>query len=234
MKKYIAFTLLFLSNLMSAQNRQILETTSGDDLSQVVPTQIQYIFPEFTSGDVHFFRSPRVNGMLNYNMLVGEMQFVKNGHIQALANVENVILVNIDNRKFFPYRRNEFTEELLSIGTTHLRVRRVGKAVPHSRRGAFGTWSSTSAITTISTINHTDGRQHELSVTERIMVTVNSHYYLVGANGRHRQIRNVNAFVRQFPGHRAQIENFVREHNIRFNNEDDLKKLLKYSGMLVN
>ena len=229
MKKCI-FLWLLLPAWVSAQNRQVIEAASGEDLTAKVSTQIQYLFPEFTGGEV-FYRNHRGSGKLNYNMLLGEMQFLENEQVLALANVRDVIMVNIDNRKFYPFNDKEFVEEFLSAGKFQLRVRYRANAAQHSKKGAYGSSSSTSSITSYSSIQ-SDGRQYNLTVAENVLVTVNYFYYLVGTNGKYTLIKNAKTFTKQFPAYRTQIETFVKEHNTRFNNGEDLKALLEYCSKL--
>ncbi len=227
------FLLLLLPVWASAQKREVIEAASGEDLTKKVSTHIQYLFPEFTSGDVYYVGTPKGSGMLNYNMLLGEMQFVEDGKVLALANVKDVILVNIDNRKFYLFNDKEFAEELLSTSKGQLRVRRKGNTAQHSKKGAYGASSSTSSITSYSSING-DNRQYNLTVEENVLITLNYFYYLVGLNGKYTLIKNQKTFTKQFPGHNAQIEAFVKEHNTRFDNEEDLKALMEYCSKLNN
>jgi len=231
MKKFVIL-LLLLPAWVSAQNREIVEAASGEDLTTKVSTQFQYLFPDFTNGEV-FYKGHNGSGKLNYNMLLGEMQFVENQQVLALANVEDVIVVTINGRNFYPFKGGEFAEELGSAGQVQLRVRYKGNAAQHSKKGAYGTSSSTSSITSYSSIS-SDNRQYELTVTEKVLVTVNYFYYLVTSNGKYTLIQNVKAFTKLFPAYRNQIEAFAKEHKTRFNNGDDLKALLKYCGELGN
>jgi len=231
MKKFL-FLWLLIPVWVSAQNRQIVEATAGEDLTQVVSTQFQYVFPEFTGGDVFYAGMPKVSGILNYNTLLGEMQFLdQNGQVLSLANVKDVTMVNIGNRRFFPFKGNEFTEELMSTGKVQLRVKRSGNAAQHSKKGAYGTTSATSSITSYSSIS-SDSRQYNLTVAENVLVTLNNFYYLVELNNKHILIKNITAFTKMFPTHRAEIEAFAKENNIRLNNGDDLKALLEFCGKL--
>ena len=229
MKRYM-FLLLLFSGWVSAQNRQVIEAVSGEDLSKKVSVQMQYLFPEFTNGDV-FYRGNKGSGKLNYNMLLGEMQFIENNQIQALDNVKNVIVVTINNRNFYPFDDKEFTETLLATGNYQLRVRRKGNVASNGKKGAYGTYSSTSSIMSYSSIN-SDNRMYDLSVQEEVLISMNHFYYLTGLNGKHVHIRNIKAFVKSFPSHRAQIDQFVKEHHTRFDQEDDLKTLLEYCSKL--
>lgn len=232
MKKYIILLLLFPS-WVSAQNRQIVEMSSGEDISKMVSGQMQYLFPEFTNGEVYYLGLPKGNGKLNYNMLLGEMQFIENGQVMSLANVKDVVVVNIGNRKFYHYNNQEFTEELLTTGKYQLRVRRKGNVAPHSKKGAYGTESSTSSITSYSSIN-SNSQQYNLTVAENVLISLNHFYYLVGIDGKYALIKNAKTFTKQFPAYRAQIEAFIKENNIQFDNGENLKTLLEYCSKLSN
>ena len=227
MKKYVILLLSLFPLWVSAQKRETVEAAAGEDLSKKASAQMQFLFPEFTAGDVYYMNMPKGSGKLNYNMLLGEMQFLENGNVLALANVKNVSVVHIGKRKFYPFNEKEFTEELLSTDQWKLRVRRKGNAASHSKRAAYGGYSSTSSITSYSSID-SDNRHHELSVIENVLISLNCFYYIVGTNGKHILIRNLKTFTKQFPAHKAQIEAFVKEHNIKFDKDDDLKKLLEY------
>jgi len=229
MKKY-PLLLLLLPVWASAQNKQIVEATSGEDLTKKVSTQVQYLFPEFTTGDVYYKRQ-NGKGKLNYNMLIGEMQFLEGDQVMSLANVRDVVVLNIDNRRFYPFNDKEFTEELMSTGKYQLRVRRKGSVAQHSKKGAYGMDTSTSAITSYSSIN-SDNHQYNLSIEGKVLITVNYFYYIVGTNGKHTLIKNSKTFTKLFPAYSAQIEAFVKENRTRFDNEDDLKALLEFCSKL--
>ena len=231
MKKYI-FLLLLHPFWVSAQNRQLVEADSGDDLSQKVSTHIQFLFSEFTNGVV-YLKGYKSSAKLNYNMLLGEMQFLENGQVLSLANLSDVIMVNINNRRFYPFNNSEFAEELMSTGKYQLRVRRKGNVGQHSKKGAYGMDSATSSITSYSSMS-SQNQQYELTVSEKVLVSLNYFYYLVGTNGKYTLIKNAKTFTKQFSAYRTQIETFVKENKIRFNNEDDLKALLDFCSKLGN
>ena len=232
MKKYL-FLLLLIPVLVSAQTRHVVEAVAGEDLSQVVSPQMQFLFPEFTHGDV-FYKGFKSSGKLNYNMLLGEMQFLENDQVMSLANVKDIVLLKIDDRRFHPFNeRGEFTEELMSTDKCQLRVRRKGNVAQHSKKGAYGMDTSTSSLTSYTSIG-VDNRQYELTISEKVLISLNNFYYLVGTNGKYILIKNVKAFTKQFPAHRAQIEKFAKDQRIRFDNEDDLKTLLEFCSNLGN
>ncbi len=233
MKKYVVLLgFMLLANFLYAQEREIIQASSGKDLTEKISNRMQYLFPEFTNGNVLYKAAAKGSGKMNYNMLLGEMQFLDvNDKVLALDNVSDVVLIVIDGRKFYPFEKSEFTEELVVTPKVQLRVRRKGNVASHSKQGAYGTTSSTEAITSYSSIG-SGNRTYELTVADNVMVTVNNLYYLVSGQNKHVMIKNQKTFTKQFPGHKAQIEAFVKEHDLRFDNENDLKVLVEYCGKL--
>ena len=232
MGKWIFLYLLIqVSVWTNAQNREVIEATSGEDLNKKVSTQMQYLFPEFTDGYVFYTGLPRSSGKLNYNILLGEMQFMDaENKILALDNVPEIQIISIGSRKFYPYDNKEFVEELLVAGKIQLQIRRRGNVASHSKKGAYGMTSSTSAISSYRNIDGVD-RTYNLAVVENVMITLNQFYYLV-INNKRIQIKNRKTFLKQFPQHKIQIETFVNERSIRFDSEEDLKILVKYCSTL--
>ena len=189
---------------------------------------MQYLFPEFTKGEVIFIGEPIANGNLNYNMLFGEMHFLDNNQqVMALSDIKNVLMVNIDNRKFYPFFQNEFTEELLSTDYCSLRMRHKASVAEHGKKGAYGMTSATSSSKSLTSMNNV-GLQFNLNPEATLLVSMNYFFYLVGTNGKHKLIKNTKTFTKQFPKNKTQIETFVKENRIRFNNSDDLKALFSY------
>ena len=231
MKKYL-FLLLLFPWLVSAQNKQVIDVASGEDLSMKISYQFQYLFPEFTNGDV-YFNGHKGSGKLNYSLILCEMQFMENDQVMALSNVKDVLMVNIDNRKFYPFNTKEFTEELLTTSKYQLRIRRKGSATQPTKKGAYGDNSGTSAITSYSSINN-GARQQDLTVDAKVVITLNYFYYLVGETGKHKLIKNVKTFTKLFPAYSEKIKVYVKEHQTQFDKEEDLKTLLNYCSKLGN
>ena len=232
MKRHVLLLVLLLTaGIIYSQDREIVKASSGENLAEVASTTIQYVFPEFTDGEVYYRSAAKGSGKINYNMLIGEMQFISpEGQILALANVSDVIMVTIGNRKFYPYTNHkEFTEEIVS-GKVQLRVKRKGNAATHSKMGAYGTSSSTSSISSYSSI-HSGATQYDLKVQENILITVNNLYYLI-TDSKYIQVKNQKQFLKQFPDHKDQIEEYIKENQISFNKEENLVGLLKYCNSL--
>ena len=98
MKKYLLF-LLLSTVIASAQENVVLDITSGENLNEKLSTDVKYVFPDFVEGQIHFKNGRRGINLLNYNMLVGEMQFMSNEEILAFSDLNNILAVVIDKRR---------------------------------------------------------------------------------------------------------------------------------------
>ena len=121
----------------------------------------------------------------------------------------------------------------MTISSYSLRVRYVGNVAMYSKKGAYGTTSATTSISSYRSIN-SDDQYRELAVQGEVLVSVNSLYYLVGENGKYTLIRNVRTFTKLFPKYRSQIEAFAQEHETYYNERDDIIALLNYCCALKN
>ena len=230
MKKSI-FLLLLFPILVAAQNNEVVEVASGETLNEKVSSGLQYVFPEFTQGQVHFSDGQRSGNMLNYNVLLGEMHFFDEEQVFAFPNLANVLVVVVNKRRFFPFNKTEFCEEIFAIDDTRLCVRRKGRAMEKSKTGAYGMETSASSVKSYNSIGST-GRQFNLGVTGKVKVSVENSYYFMNKGYKYVQIKNEKSITKQFPGHDAQIEDYVKKNKTNFKSEDDLKALIVYCSEL--
>ena len=223
---------------------QIVEVILDDvDFLNQISYSMQYLFPAFTEGVVYYKNRPKSIGKLNYNILLGEMHFEENGQTLALDNVNDVVMVVIDDRKFYPFKGDEFCEELLSTETGDLLVRHKGNMTTHSKTGGYGV-KSISSVTAVSSVllplyNSTEAKfnagitQTKFPVVQEDMILVTNYfYYLQGTNGKRTMIKNLNAFTSKYPAHKAKIRTFVKENKIKLDNRVDLIRLLDYCASL--
>ena len=227
MKKYL-FLLILLPAFVSAQESVIVNVDSGDEFSEKVSKEVQYIFPEFTDGIVYFKNGKRVGSKMNYNNYLNEMHFMDNEEVLALLDLSDISIIVIDKRRFFSFNNSEFCEEILANDKIRLCLRRMGSISEYSKMGGYGMTSSTSAIKTYSSTYGSNNVRTDLKFLGEVKLKVNNLYYLMNDKGQFTQIKNVKNFTKQFPGNNAKIEAFVKENKTDFKNEEDLKTLLEY------
>ncbi len=226
---FFTFAFLILSCGLFGQNKVVITTESGADLGSVTPTSYQYIFPTFKEGKVFYTNGKGGKGNMNYNMLIGEMQFISpdDNSVQALADIKSVYRIEIDGRIFYPYKQKEFMEELVA-GDIKLCVLRKGKAVPYSKEGGYGVSTATSSIESINQTVNTASQGNPLAIKENILVTLKNYYYLLLPSGKVVQVKKVEDVKKVFPKIPKEIDAFVKSNKSNFDNEQDLKSLIQY------
>jgi len=218
--------------LHAQQKMQIVSVTQGDDLVEQANTSLQFIFPHFTAGNVMYKNGKTIDGTLNYNILLGEMQFVDpdSKEIFALADSREIDMVVIGNRIFVPSTGKEFLE-ILFAETIQLAARYKGNRLSHGRQTPYGN-SSPAARSTDMTAVDAGGYMTSLEAKENIKITVNTDYYLI--NGKKKTlITGGKTFLKVFPKDKSDsIEQFIQQNNINFNSRGSLISLMNYCHQL--
>ena len=219
-------------SLHAQQRAQIVGVVQGEDLVERTTTSLQFVFPNFMDGKVAYKNGRTISGMLNYNILIGEMQFVdiESQSVFALADLNNVAMIEIAGRIFVPSSGKEFYE-ILYNGRTQLAVRFRGNRLSHGRETPYGNTGPSARSSDMTAVN-VDGYFSTLDAKENIRVTVNTDYYLIDGKKR-RLITNSKAFLKTFSKDKAgAIEQFIRQNSINFNNRSDLILLVDYCNQL--
>ena len=66
----------FTSVTTKAQDTKIYIVNPGQTIQEVIPDTIRYSYPDFRSGIVMFPQNEAATAMVNYNLMLGEMQFI--------------------------------------------------------------------------------------------------------------------------------------------------------------
>jgi len=201
----------------------------------------QYIFPEFTTGKIFFKDYAVGESRLNYNMILGAMQFIspEEGKVLIINDPINTILrIEINGRQFFPFKINEFTEKLTNGDITlHVRKKNNRKSVGES--GPYGASLETASSSQVHSLpepvfidSASIHKQLSDPKSKSDDPSIKRFYYLRNVKGKFNQISGSKTFEKEYPKHKDAIKEFVKENNIKFNQEDDLKKLIEYCNSL--
>ena len=236
MKKMIEtiLILLVMSNLCIAQERLKLENidvTQDQNLSENESLRnAVYIFPEFMQGKVFFKNGTTSSAKLNYNTLIGEMQFLDNDeNILSIANPQDVEFVLIDKKVFCHFSGKTFIQLVLMNENIKLFVKRFTESTEHHAKGAYGQSNTTSAITNINTTY--SFKKNELSVYKELRFNIRDEFYLEN-NGKFNKINNMKSFTKIFPQFKNEIIRFAESNKTNFKNEKDVIMLTNYCTQL--
>ena len=229
-KKYSKrFTLLLTwlavlyTNQLSAHDLTTITVKTGEDVTAVYKQM--YRFPQFTYGKVYSMNEDSANGRLNYNMLMGKMQFIdKRGDTLVLSDDNLIRLVAIDTNIFY-YNSGECVELIAGWPSAELVVSHQLKLSDEQKIGAYGLPTSTQSIENKNSFK--TNNDYRLQLNRDLFFTKETRYYLVAA-GKHFIITNKKNLLKLFPKQNAMIENYLQKNKADFKNEIDLKNLINY------
>lgn len=234
MKKPLIFlaALLCIASVSAQQkNDKPLKIKDGEDVTKSIPKNSQYIFEEFTDGTI-WFKDQTAAGKLNYNIILEELQFVDpaTGEVRTLANPQEVRLVKIGDKFFYPLGGKRFGE-LLVDGTYKLVVARKGELLDMGKKGAYGTLNQTAAIDTYSSMQ-VNNNTTSLETHKYIKVKEKSTFYVI-VDGKPSMIKSSKSLLKSFPSDKAaKLKAYMEEKNLQVTELQDVISLVNYSNSL--
>ena len=230
-KKYSGRSILLLfgfailyANQSSAQTITTIRVKTGEDLTAVYKEM--YRFPQFTYGKVYFMNKDSATGRLNYNMLMGKMQFIdKRGDTLILSDNNPIRLVAIDTNLF--YCNKEGCVELIAgLPPAELVVSSHLKLADEQKIGAYGLPTSSQTIENTNSFK-ANASDYHLLLNKDLVFTKEISYYLIDAN-KNFITANKRNLQKLFSKQKDSIENYLKENPVDFKSEADLKNLFSY------
>ena len=96
--------------------------------------------------------------------------------------------------------------------------------------GAYGTRSETTAVQSYGSVM-SNGQSYQLQ-GEKMIVGNRHHIYWVEKDDKMKQFRNFKQFAKIYSKHRAEIEKYIGENKVNFENVDQIVKLCSYADSL--
>jgi hypothetical protein len=212
--------LLFFAGALGAQ-AGTFTIKPGQDFYEAIPFNDIYRYPAFIIGNVSFKDGRSVDGRLNYNLLIKQVQFIDpKGDTLSLAD-ENTIKHIIINKDTFFYS-NEYVRQVASWKTIKLAESDYYKEFLQ-RPGSYGLASAATASNTITSLL-VQGKKFEIN-SDQEMVLVRAKKYFIGTKFNEFFPADRKVLLKAFPKHRKNIEGFIEENAIDIANKEDLVKL---------
>ena len=207
---------------LHAQQGKTIFLKSGQSSVDVLKFNDIYQYPVFKKGLVEFVNGLKANVLLNYNLLLGEMDFIdKKNDTLSLADAENLKWIIIENDTF--YYNEIYIQSLASHGAVKVGKSQEWKVIRTDQLGAFGQKVLTSNIN----FEYLGERRHEkLTVKEDVNIALKSEFYISSKNKF--QPLNKKNLLKQFPKSDKKISAFMNQENISLDNEADLIQLFDF------
>lgn len=183
-----------------------------------------YLFPEFTKGTVLMKTGVTKEALLNYNALTEEMIFENSGVRLAVAQIEKIDTIFINDRKFFPINGKFF--ELLYHSKYDLYAEHKCNIKDPGKPSGYGGSSQTAATSTYSSY-YSGGRVYDMKLPESVETNPFTICWLKkdGVLIKFISLRQLSKF---FEEKSSQFKRYVKENNVSYDDQKSLIGLIRF------
>jgi len=232
MKKiaFLVCAVITLNFSLSAQKNDLITVRSGHRILDYFPFQERYRYPEFMVGKVFFKNNVFSVFKLNYNYLLGEMEFIQSGDTLIIANKKDMKYIQVAGDTF--YYDKIYLEHIAFIGNMEITLSQYYKLKEIQKKDAYGVSSAGSATQTYGSLP-SDGNFYKLSANEDLIFQKIREYYLSTGNSGIIPFKKKH-ILQVFPQYADDIKNYLKSNDVDFSSGDDLVKLSGFIAGLKN
>lgn len=183
-----------------------------------------YLFPEFTKGVVLMKTGASKEALLNYNALTEEMIFENSGVRLALALVENIDTIFINDRKFF-LLNGKFVE-LLYHSKYDLYAEHKCTIKDPGKPAGYGTSSQTGATTTYSSF-FSGNRVYDMKLPEAYETNPFTVCWLK-KDGTLIKFVSLRQLSKSFEDKSGLFKKYVKDNNVSYDDQKSLIGLIRF------
>lgn len=189
-----------------------------------------YLFKEFTQGSVALKNRTFVKTTFNYDTLHDKLLYMDGDQIMELSDYSDVQSVFIGERMFIPQGRSLYEVVDLGESPSKLLIKWHQKKNPLGKKGAYDQVNHATNAVSI------DPEYYSISLKERggeeVFDTVVENSYGILTQGKFKKFNDRRSFLKQFPDHKADIENYIDGNHLLFNRPDDVIAIARYAVQL--
>ena len=190
-----------------------------------------YRFPDFIQGFVRYKNGNNTTAKLNFNMANQEMHFMSsNGDTLAIDKPMEILSIVLDTTVYYSCKEGYL--EVFSRYDSILLTAKLRLKNQNDKIGAYGQPNPSSSIDNYrSFIDH--NRVYSLTTREHVTFSYDVTIYFV--DNKHQAFKATKAnLFKMFPGKKGEIEKYLRQHPVNFNNRTDMEQLVSYVTGLYN
>ena len=215
----------FFAFNLCAQTKERIVLKAGEDISAALSSHGMYRFATFKPGIVKFKDGTFGKALLNYNVILNNIQFINpKGDTLALDDLNLIDSIRIDSNVF--YYDKGYVQVINDNNDIKLVMRQVN-SFQYLKKGALGLPNPTVHTFSYEQVPNEAYNGTRLLINEDVVILKETFYYLVYK--KFRQTPAVyDGFLKVFPDLKKEIQQYADENKINFTLEADLKKLLKF------
>lgn len=187
-----------------------------------------YLFEDFQNAVVFFKDGSQYHEKMNYNLLVDKFFFIDRGdnNVKVLSNPQDVQVIKFGNRIFYTEGNNGI--EILPTNPV-LYVQYKGNMRKEVTKGAYGTAAETSSVRTYGGTNANNGQRYDFD-PEKLILGSRYNIYWIERKGKKKPFKSFKQFLKLYPKQQKELELFIKENNVDFNDVQQISRLCIHAG----
>lgn len=188
----------------------------------------QYLFPNFTNGNVKMKNNKSQTYKLNYNTVSEKMVYEQNGKLYDIMNLASIDSIYLNNSRFV-HVGDVFYEVLLSAPIS-LFVQYNGKLLPAGTEAGYGSTSQTSSTTRLASFQSSSGTVN-MELPADYIIKVNDIFW-IRKDSNMMSFQNERQFLKIFPSNEGELKHFIKQNRIKFHEQSGIIKLVEFCNTL--
>jgi hypothetical protein len=217
---------LFLFNCLPAQNYKSVTVRAGKKIKDYFPVEERYIYPQFIDGQISLTNGSSGSAKLNYNLLLGEIEFIKGLDTMIINRKTDLGRVVIEQDTFI-YRNGYY--KMIHSGRLKVCLKDRIKLIEILKQGAMGTVNRTSAGETFNSMS-TAGKYTDLALTDDMVFQRKVEFYILTINDELVPFKKKNV-IELYLNKKSEIEKYLKSNKVNFDSQADI---LRFSDWLAN
>lgn len=211
---------LFLTVFLFAQKDELITVKAGNKILDYFPVSERYLYPEFTVGRVVLKNGLYSERRLNYNFLLGEMEFIQASDTLSIINKKDINYIAVVQDTFYydkGYIR-QMTEGPMIVGLKEqIELKEI------QNKDSYGIASSASSTTSFGSMP-LDGNFYKLTANQDMIFQRTRQFYIEVTEKGFILINRKN-LLETFPANEDKIKSFLKSNKVKFNSSDDILSL---------
>lgn len=201
-------------------------TNAQPNLDSALP---QYLYPAFSLAILKMKNGNSQTSEMNYNMVTGNMVFIRDGKLYNLINTEIIDTVYLQNSEFVHFGKAFY--EIILAAPIPLFLQNKGNLKSAGKPAGYDGTSETSSIATLSGISIENIRVN-LKLPPDLIVKVDRIYWVRKDNNM-LSFMNMKQFLKIFPGKEVEFKEYIKKNHIKIERRNDLIKLMSYCNDII-
>jgi hypothetical protein len=210
---------LILFSCLQAQYYKTITVKAGTKIIEKFPPSVRYQYQQFTDGQVFM--------ILNYNMLLGEIEFLQSSDTMIMSKKKDLSYITVALDTFI-YRNGYL--QVIHSGKVKVCLRDKIKLKEVVKIGAMGQPNRNSSVDSYNSIS-LQGNFQQLIPTEDYVFQRTLEFYIMTSSGELIEFRKKNV-LELYPDKEKEIQKYLKSDKVNFEEKSDIIRFADFLASL--